>query len=132
MKFLLRTISIAFLAFIGLRFFDWWIIVVIALAVGVIMSEKRPRRLFGKKKAPAYAFLSGFLAIALVWGAMSWWLDSQNASLLSQKIFELLSGGASSAVSPAWAMIGLTACTGGLLGGFSSMTGNLLGEAIKN
>ncbi|MEM6804492.1 MAG: hypothetical protein AAF696_24040 [Bacteroidota bacterium] len=132
MKFLLRTILIAGLSYLGLSYFDWWIIIPIAFGVGLLMSEKRPRRLFKKKKRPAYAFISGFIAQALVWGIMDWYLDKGNASLLSGKIFELLSSGASTPLSPAWALITTTACTGALLGGFSAMSGNLLGEAIKN
>lgn len=137
MKILLRFLLIAGLSYLGLQYFSWWIIAVVAFLVGLILSEKKPRRLFDKRVPPTLSFLMGFLAIVLVWGGMAYWIDQQNASLLSQKIFDLLFGSimspeSQSNVSAPWAMIGLTAIVGGLLGGFSALTGNLLGEAIKN
>jgi len=131
MKFLLRTLLIAGLSYFGLKMFDWWVIVLVAFVVGLLLSEKRTRRLYGKKQTPAYAFLSGFLAIALIWGGMAWWMDSQNASLLSQKVFDILSAGMETSMPARWSLILSTAIAGGVLGGFSAMTGNLLGEAIK-
>lgn len=131
MKFLLRTVLIAGLSFVGLRMFDWWIIIVVAFVVCLLLSDKSARRLYGKKKAPTLAFLSGFIAIALVWGIMAWLLDAQNGSLLSQKIYQILLPGKDLGVASQWIMILLTASIGGLLGGSSAMTGNLLGKALR-
>lgn len=131
MKFILRTLLIAGLSFFGLRMFDWWIIIIVAFFVGLLLREKSQRRLYAKKKPSSLVFLSGFLAIALIWGGMAWWMDSQNASLLSNKIYDILFAGKDLMLSPQWIMILLTMVIGGLLGGFSAMTGNLLGKALQ-
>ncbi|MEL6672580.1 MAG: hypothetical protein AAFR61_10325 [Bacteroidota bacterium] len=131
MRFLLRILLIAGLGFLGLQFYDYWILVVVAFAVGLLMSQRRKRRMFGKNPPAARAFLAGFLAIALLWGIWVFMIDGANAHTLSPKIFQLLTSMAEAPSYSSWAMISLTALLGGLLGGLGAMTGNLLGEAVR-
>ncbi|MEO0470237.1 MAG: hypothetical protein AAF206_11490 [Bacteroidota bacterium] len=133
MKFFLRILLILGLAYLVQSFFPFWTAAIVAFVVGLVLSERRKRRVFGnKKQAKSYSFLAGFLALFILWGGMSWYLDAQNASLLSEKIAQLLLRGQEAPFQGAWFMILTTALIGGLMGGFSCLSGNLLGEAIKS
>lgn len=130
MKFLLRFILIAALAYLAQSFLPWWSAAVVAFAVGLLLSDSRKRRVFARKSPPARAFLAGFLALFLLWGGMAFFLDLQNDSLLSSKIAQLFSI-EQGLLSSSHTLVLVSALIGGAVGGFSAMTGNLLGEAIK-
>ncbi len=139
MRFILRIVLIAGLGFLCgtyLPQFPLWPTMLGAFLVGVLLSRRKRNWVFGKKQAPAYAFLAGFIALALVWGTMALSRDTANASLLSEKvggIFDVFLGleGEWFLPKPILLVI-LTGLIGGLAGGFSAMTGNLFGEAVKS
>ncbi len=131
MRVILRFVLIFFLAW-GLQLFlPFWSVALAAFVVGLLMSQKRKKRLFGKDTSPARSFLAGFLAIFLLWGVTAWILDARNESLLSGQIYELIFQSTDLILQPGFVMVLLTGLIGGLLGGLSAMTGNLLGEAIQ-
>ncbi|MEM6767060.1 MAG: hypothetical protein AAF655_19135 [Bacteroidota bacterium] len=130
MRFIIQLILIAVLAYFASQYFPWWATAIVGFGVGFLMSREKKKRLFARKPKPSFSFGAGFLAVALLWGLMAWWIDSQNASHLSGKIAELILQ-QSSETAPLQ-MVGISALVGGLIGGFSTMTGNLLGEAIKS
>jgi len=68
---------------------------------------------------PWKAFLAGFLGVFLLWGILAWWIDSNNNSILSQKIAQLLPLGGSSVL-----LILLTAFIGALVAGFAGLAGS--------
>lgn len=130
MRFLLRFILILATAY-GLQLFlPFWAVALAAFVVGLALSQRRKKRGYGKVPPPAYAFWAGFLAVGLLWGIKAFMLDRGNESLLSPQIAELILGKPTG--GGPLIMIGITALLGALLGGFGAMTGNLLGEAIKN
>lgn len=131
MRFLLRFVLILLTAWLLQSVFPFWAAAVAAFGIGLLLSQRRRKRLYGKNTPPARAFLAGFLAIFLLWAVNAYRIDLANGSLLSQDVFKLLLQDANSLQYPAYFMILLTGCVGGLLGGFSAMTGNLLGEAIQ-
>lgn len=130
MKFFVRFILILVVGYFALKFFPFWVSAFVAFVVGLGLSEQRKRRMFGKKTPPPLSFLAGFLAMFLLWGGFTFLIDHQNASLLSQKVAQLIPGAAGSAGN--YMMIIISALIGGLLGGFGALSGNLLGEAIKS
>ncbi|MEL6192317.1 MAG: hypothetical protein AAFR66_09715 [Bacteroidota bacterium] len=132
MRFLVRIILIAGLAYLVSRYLPWWGTAIVGFAVGFLMSQGKKKRLFARKPKPSFSFIAGFLAVALLWGLMAWWMDSQNGSQLSLRIAELLLQQSPPPPSASLQIVGITALIGGLVGGFSTMTGNLLGEAIKS
>ena len=86
--------------------------------------------MFETRKAPrSYGFLSGFIALFLLWGILTFQIHEGNEGILSGKMTNLLSQGAQE--SGIW-MVLATALIGGILGGFGAMTGNLLGQAWKS
>ena len=74
----------------------------------------------------ALGFLSGFLAIFLLWGLLAFWIDMKNHSLLSHKIALLFPLGGSTVL-----LILITALVGALVAGFAAMAGSSLRPAIK-
>ena len=98
------------LAFVGGLWLGWWVIAVAAFLIALLVHQKA-----GK------AFFSGFLAIFILWGALAWWMDMKNESMLSKKIAEVLPLGGNS-----FLLILVTAFVGALVAGFGAMSGSYL------
>jgi hypothetical protein len=111
MKFIVALILTALLSFaVGLAgTLPWWSFAVCAFLVALAIHQK------GWK-----AFLSGFLALAILWGGLALFYDLRNEQLLSTKIAALLSIGSSVL------LILITALAGGLVAGFAALTGSYL------
>jgi hypothetical protein len=75
---------------------------------------------------PLASFLTGFLAVFLLYTIYAWWLDQANEAILSQRIGALFSGLSGMGLAL------ISGVTGGLLGGFSALTGRLLVPVVKN
>ncbi|MCW5908525.1 MAG: hypothetical protein KIS94_11750 [Chitinophagales bacterium] len=92
-------------------FLPWWIVALVALLAGFAL----------KQKAWA-AFVAGFAAVFVLWGAYAFILSSANNHLLADKIAELmkpLTGGNRNA------LFIITGTLGGLVGGLGCLTGNI-------
>jgi hypothetical protein len=109
-KFLVNTLLIALLCFVGGLFFPNWVIAPIAFAVSLLMPLR-----------PLLAFLSGFAALFLLWGGLALAADLANDGILATKIAWLLplSG------SP-YALVLVTALLGALVGGGGAVTASFL------
>lgn len=132
MKIILRFVLVALGAYAVHFLAPWWAVAVVCFVIGLAMSGSGRRRIFAtRNQPPSLSFLTGFLGVGLIWLLLAWQMDAANASLLSRKIAQLL---LSSDVLPTngnWLMLTLTALVGGLIGGGSTLSGNLLGEAVK-
>lgn len=110
MKFLLALLLTIALAFISGLYLPWWGIAIAAFIAGALIPQRA-----------GVAFLSGFIALFLLWGALAWWIDMKNQSILSHKIAMLL---------PLSGNVGLliivTGFVGALVGGLASMSGSFL------
>ncbi len=71
------------------------------------------------------SFIGGFVGVAAVWGIYAWHIDTATGSLLTAKV-----AGVFSLPNPLL-MVAATALVGGLLGGFSAMTGGLFRAMFK-
>jgi len=69
---------------------------------------------------PAAGFLSGFLAIAILWTVWGWFLSAANNYLLLDKMAHVFQ------LSRGWMYLAFSALTGGLAGGLCSWSGTLL------
>jgi predicted membrane metal-binding protein len=115
MRFLAALLLIALLSFIAGLFLPWWSIAIVGFLVALLIPQT-----IGK------SFLSGFLAIFLLWGIVSFIIDIKNESMLSGKIAQLFPLGGSSIL-----LILITALIGALVGGFAAMSGGSLRPAKR-
>ncbi len=115
MKFLTATILTAILAFISGLFLPWWGMAITSLGVAVLVHQK------GGK-----AFLSGLLGVFLLWAGLAWWIDMKNNGILSKKIATILPLGGNTIL-----LILVTGLIGGLIAGFSAMSGSFLRATPK-
>jgi hypothetical protein len=109
-KFLVNTLLIALLSFVGGLFFPSWIIAPIAFMVSLLIPLR-----------PLPAFLSGFLALFLLWGGLALAANVANEGILGTKIAWLLPLNGSP-----YALILVTALVGALVGGGGSLTASFL------
>ncbi|MBC8033310.1 MAG: hypothetical protein H7Y03_04135 [Chitinophagaceae bacterium] len=114
MKFTISLLLIALLSFVSCLYLPWWAIGPAAFIVTVCIHQK-----------PLKAFLAGFLALFMLWGALAWWISSRNEHLLAQKVSLLI------IQSPRIILlILLTALIGALIGGLAALAGSFLRRAI--
>ena len=109
-KLQVNTLLIALLCFAGGLFFSNWIIAPIAFAVSLLIPLR-----------PLLAFLSGFIALFVLWGGLALAANVENESILATKIAWLLPLGGSPHL-----LILVTAFVGALVGGGGSLTASFL------
>jgi hypothetical protein len=107
MKFIIQTITTILLAFILELFLPWYSVAIAAFAFGYLLRSKAN-------------FLSGFVAIGLLWFAKAWLMDSSSTVELADKVARIFPLGHKGF------LFLLTSVLGGLVGGFASLTGALL------
>lgn len=131
MKFVLRLLLIAGLAYPAGYYLPWWTVAIVAFGVGLLLSEQRRRRVFTRKQPPPpRSFLAGFLGMGLLWGGLALLAHQQNGGLLTSRMLPILLPNLEDP-RPAL-LLGVVALMGGLIGGMAALTGNLLGEALKS
>lgn len=131
MKFILRTVLIAVVSWLASLYLPWWSGAIAGGLIGLLLAEKRTRKLFGSPRPPARAFLAGFIALFFLWGGMAWWMDWENGSMFSTKIAAIIFGEKELFMPGSFLLVFITAVIGGLIGGFSTMAGNQLGEIVR-
>jgi hypothetical protein len=109
-KFLVNTALIALLCFIGGLYLSNWVIAPVAFVVSLLIPLR-----------PLYAFLSGFLALFLLWGGLALTSSLANDGILATKMALLLPLGGNP-----YALVIITALVGGLVGGGGSLTASFL------
>lgn len=115
--FLISLISTAALSLALQLFLPWWIIAVAAFVIAMLIEQKS-----------FAAFLSGFLAVFLLWTGYALMLSGANNDILLTKITELLkalTGGNKIVVYL------LTGLVGGLVAGFAALTGSLARKIME-
>ncbi len=109
MNFLKQTLFTIALCFILQYFLPWW-----TLAIGAFIGGYY----FGNK---AYlSFLSGLLAVGLLWFVMALMVDVQTQSVLTEKVARIFP------TKTTGLLFLVTAIIGGLPAGFAALTGSLL------
>lgn len=110
MKFLISLILTMLLSFAACLFFPWWSIAITAFIVAALIPQK-----------PFKAFLTGFIALFLLWGALSFWISNNNDHILAHKVSQLLLK-----MDNPYLLILTTALIGALVAGFSALAGSYL------
>jgi hypothetical protein len=113
-KFIFKTILIATLCYFAGMQFPWYSVVIIAFGVSLVI-----------RTTGISSFLSGLVAVGLLWIGQAWIIDMDSNSLLTDKIAGIFGLGASF-----W-MIILTGLVGGLSAGFGALTGYTLRNLIQ-
>ena len=114
MKIIVSIILIALIAFVLGIYMPWWSIALAAFLVPLVIDQKS-----------GWAFLSGFMALFLLWGIMSWTISSNNQQIFAHKISKLIL----STDSPTL-LIFVTALLGAIVAGFAALSGSLLRKLI--
>ncbi len=110
MKFLISIILIIFLSFCACLYFPWWSIALVAFIVSVIIRQ-----------TPLVSFFSGFTALFLLWGILTFWISNNNDDILAHKVSLLIFKADNS-----FLLILSTALIGALVAGFAAVTASFL------
>ena len=110
MKFIVSILLIALLSVAACLYLPWWSIAIVALVVSCLIPQR-----------PGKAFITGFIALFMLWGALSWYLSSNNDHLLAHKVSLIILK-----TDNPLLLIVATALTGALVAGFGALTGSYL------
>ncbi len=115
MKFFVSAFLIMLLAFAFGLYLPWWSIAAASFIVSIFIEQK-----------PGYAFLSGFIALFLLWGLIAWLKDAANDGILGSKMAMLIIKTDSS-----FLLILITGMIGAVVGGLAALSGSLLRSVVK-
>jgi len=115
MKFIASIILIVLFSFLSCLYFPWWSIAIAAFIIALLIPQK-----------PGISFLSGFLALFLLWGFLSVWISANNDQILAHRVSLLIF----KTDSP-FLLILVTALIGSLVAGFAALTASYVHE-IRN
>lgn len=105
-KFLSTLLLTALVVFtIGL-FLPWWSVALASFLVSLIIRQR-----------PIWSFLSGFLAVFLLWGGLSFFIDQQNRHILSDRVAVLFQ-----LEGRSYLLILITAFIGAVVSGLASLS----------
>jgi len=110
MKFLVSIILIALLSLSACLYLPWWSIAIVAFIVTAAIPQK-----------PVRAFLAGFIALFILWGALAWFISSNNDHLLAHRVSVLIL----KADSPAL-LVTVTALIGAMVAGLAALSGSFV------
>ncbi len=115
MKFIISVLLIALLSFAACLYLPWWSIAPAAFIVTCLIHQR-----------PLAAFLSGFIALLLLWGILSWWISRRNEHLLAHKMSVLIIKS-----DNVFLLVLITALIGAVVGGLAALAGSFLVKAVK-
>lgn len=114
MKFIASLILMALLSFTACLYLPWWSIAVVCFIVSLLIRMR-----------PGWAFLCGLLSLFILWGALIFWISSNNQHLLAHKLSQIII----KKDNPNLLII-LSAVIGAIVGGTASLSGSLLRSVI--
>ena len=98
------------LSFVACLYFPWWSIAIVAFVVTALIPQ-------GSGKS----FFTGFVALFLLWGVLSFWMSNNNDHILAHKISLLILK-----IDSPYLLLFATAMIGGLVAGLASTTASFL------
>jgi hypothetical protein len=110
MKFLANTILIILFSFLACLYFPWWSIAIVAFIIPVLIPQGH-----------LASFISGFVALFLLWGILSLWISISNGNILAHRVSLLIF----KADNP-YLLVIITALIGAMVAGFAALTGSFL------
>jgi len=116
MKFVISILLTMIVSFASGLYLPFWSVALVSFLVAVFIYQK-----------PGMAWLAGFVGIFLLWGALAWWIDVQNDSILSHRMATLFPLGGSSAL-----LIVVSSVVGAIIGGLAALSGSFLRKYIDS
>ncbi|WP_346239510.1 hypothetical protein ABDK00_007315 [Niabella insulamsoli] len=110
MKFFISLIVTGIFSFIAGRYFPWWSLAIVAFLVSLLIAQR-----------PLTSFISGFLALFLVWLILALLINAENGSILANRVGGMLGIGQ----QPVMLAV-LSAFIGGLVAGFAALSASFL------
>jgi hypothetical protein len=110
MKFFISLILTILLSFAACLFLPWWSIAIASFVVAALIPQK-----------PLKAFLTGFIALFLLWGGLSFWMSNNNDNILAHKVSQLILK-----MDNPYLLILATALIGAIVAGFAALAGSYL------
>lgn len=107
MKFVVSIALIALLSVAACLYLPWWTIAFVAFLVTALIPQ-----------SPGKSFLTGFIALFILWGLMTWYISSNNNHILAHKVSILIFK-----MNSAAALVAVTALIGSLVGGVGALAG---------
>lgn len=116
MKFFVALTLILLFSFLAGLYFPWWSIAIVAFILSLLIPQK-----------PWVSFLSGFLALFLLWGFLSVWISVSNGHILAHRVSLLIF----KTDSP-FLLILITTLIGALVAGFAALSASYIHEIRNN
>ncbi len=110
MKFFISLILTILLSFAACLFLPWWSVAIAAFVVAALIPQKSFK-----------AFLTGFIALFLLWGGLSFWMSNNNDHILAHKVSQLILK-----MDNPYLLVLATALIGALVAGFAALAGSYL------
>jgi hypothetical protein len=110
MKFAFSVLLTVLLAYALGLYLDWWSIAIAAFVVALVLRQR-----------PDISFASGSVAILLLWGGYSIFLNQRNGGLLAEKVAFILPLKGNVPL-----LLFITALVGALVGGMAALTASYL------
>ncbi len=110
MKFLTSIILIMLLSFCACLYFPWWSIALVAFFVASLIPQP-----------PLVSFFSGFTALFLLWGIMTFWISNNNDNILAHRVSMLIFK-----MDNSFLLILVSALIGALVAGLASLTASYI------
>jgi|SRR5450755_2507237 hypothetical protein len=106
MKFIISIILTILLSFCACLFFPWWSIAIAAFLVAALIPQ-----------TPLVSFITGFIALFLLWGILSFWISTNNDHILAHRVSLLIFK-----TDNPFLLIIASAFIGALVAGFAALT----------
>jgi len=110
MKFIISILLTMVLSFCSCLFLPWWSIAIVSFLVASIISQ-----------TPLASFITGFIALFLLWGILSFWISTNNDHILAHRVSLLIFK-----VDNPFLLIVITALLGALVAGFAALTASYI------
>ena len=115
MKFIVSLIVTAVLSFAICLYCPWWSIAIVAFVVAALIPQKA-----------LASFLTGFLALFILWFSLTLYISNNNEHLLAHKVSIIILKS-----DYPFALILMTVAIGALVAGFAALAGSFARAAKK-
>jgi len=110
MKFIISIILTLLLSFCASLYLPWWSVAIVAFLVAALIPQ-----------TPLVAFVTGFIALFLLWGVICFWISTNNNDILAHRVSLLIFK-----TDNPFLLIVVTALIGALVAGFGALTASYI------